>query len=237
MRVPGSLDRARSLAATLVRGGLGDRVGALGRRPAEPFVLYDFEACPYCRKVREAMSILDLSAHVRPVPKRGARYRPEARERAGRERFPLLIDPNRDGRMLEGSDLIVTELFATYGESAPPLRLRGGPIGVVASSLASGARIERGLFARKSRLPAGELELWQFEASPDCRLVRETLSELELPHLSHAIAHGSPRRADFRARWGEVEVPFLDDRAAGVSISGARAICDHLERAYALPRS
>ena len=55
-----------------------------------------------------------------------------ARERAGRERFPLLIDPNRDGRMLQGSDLIVTELFATYGASAPPLRLRGGPIGVVA---------------------------------------------------------------------------------------------------------
>lgn len=234
MRTPSGLDRARSLAATIVRGGLGDRVLSLGRRPVEPLLLYDFEACPHGRKVREAMSILDLSAHIRPVPKRGERYRPEARARAGKERFPILVDPNREGRLLQGSDVIVTELFAIYGDSPPPRRLRGGTIGVIASSIASGARIERGLFARPSRLPDGELELWQFEASPECRLVRETLSELELPYLSHAIAHGSSRRADFRARWGEVEVPLLDDRGAGMTMSGARAICEHLERSYCL---
>lgn len=37
-------------------------------RPAQPIVLYEFEGCPFCRKVREAVAILDLDIEFRPCP-------------------------------------------------------------------------------------------------------------------------------------------------------------------------
>ena len=52
-----ALDVATSLAATLARAASGSSVGALGKRPAQPLDLYEFEACPFCRKVREALGL------------------------------------------------------------------------------------------------------------------------------------------------------------------------------------
>ena len=63
-----SLQLASSAAASLLRGGSGSRVGGLGERPAQPLLVYDFESCPFCRKAREALSILDLPVEVRPCP-------------------------------------------------------------------------------------------------------------------------------------------------------------------------
>ena len=61
------LDVATSLGATLARMPSGLSVGKLGKRPEQPLRLYEFEGCPYCRKVREALSILDLEADVSSV--------------------------------------------------------------------------------------------------------------------------------------------------------------------------
>src|SRR5947208_16734998 len=59
-----------SFAATAVRLGRGafPRVTA-ARRPDPPKLLelYDFEGCPYCRKVREVLSELDLDYLEHPV--------------------------------------------------------------------------------------------------------------------------------------------------------------------------
>jgi hypothetical protein len=38
-------------------------------RPKIPLELYEFEGCPFCRKVREAIIILDLDPIVYPCPK------------------------------------------------------------------------------------------------------------------------------------------------------------------------
>jgi len=46
------------------------------RPAAGTLKLYEFEACPFCRKVREAMSALDLDVLMFPCPKGGERYRP-----------------------------------------------------------------------------------------------------------------------------------------------------------------
>ena len=77
------LDVATSLAASVARFGGGMSVGALGKRPKQRLELYEFEACPYCRKVREALSMLDLDAIVYPCPKSGPHYRQEAIKRGG----------------------------------------------------------------------------------------------------------------------------------------------------------
>ena len=38
-------------------------------RPQKLLELYEFEGCPFCRKVREAISVLDLDVTIYPCPK------------------------------------------------------------------------------------------------------------------------------------------------------------------------
>merc|ERR1711881_356332 len=45
------------------------------KRPEKPLKLYEFEGCPFCRKVREAIVWLDLDPVVYPCPQGGKRFR------------------------------------------------------------------------------------------------------------------------------------------------------------------
>lgn len=218
--------------ATWLRGGAGGRVVAPGRRPKEPLVLYEFEACPFCRRVREAISRLDLEVLVRPCPKGGQRYREEVEGLGGREQFPFLIDPNTGVQMYESAE-IVTYLHREYGTTAPPLSGRAGPIRtalLVASGLGRGAAGSR---ARASRSPAVPLVVSGFEAQPASRLVREVLCELELAHLLRPAAPGSARRDGPALDPNAQALPHLFDPNTGSGRSGWRAIVRHLEENYA----
>ncbi len=155
------LDVATSVGATLARLGAGASVGPLGPRPEQRLTLYDFEGCPYCRKAREGLSILDLDVLVLPCPKGGRRYRPELERRGGKAQFPYLVDPNTGKEMYE-SDEIVRYLFQQYGAGEPPFFLRGGPLADVASALASVWRPGFGVTFRPARAPEEPLELWSF---------------------------------------------------------------------------
>jgi hypothetical protein len=53
-------------------------------RPQQPITLYEFEGCPFCRKVREAVNILDLDVLFKPCPKDGPNWRPEANQKGGK---------------------------------------------------------------------------------------------------------------------------------------------------------
>ena len=53
-----TIDLATSFAASAARLGAGLSVGRLGRRPERMLEIFEFEACPFCRKVRDALSIL-----------------------------------------------------------------------------------------------------------------------------------------------------------------------------------
>jgi glutathione S-transferase len=225
------LDVATSFAASVARVGTGMAVGTLGRRPERPLVLYDFEACPFCRKVREALSILDLDVLVKPCPHGGTRFRPEVVQRGGKAQFPYLIDPNTQVELYE-SDEIVAYLFGQYGDGNVPAALALGPLTLATSALASGWRIGSGQSARPSRCPAEPLELWSFEASPYCRIVRERLSELELPYLLHNVAKGSPKREAFVERAGKMQVPWLWDPNGDTALFESGDIVAYLDAAY-----
>jgi glutathione S-transferase len=225
-----TLDVSSSIAATLVRGAQGMRARRLGRRPAVPVVLYEFESCPFCRKVREALTLLDLEADIRPCPKGGRRFRPELVLRGGKAQFPYLVDPNTDQEMYE-SDAIVRYLFAEYGEGPPPALLLGG-WAALTGSLASALRLGAGTNAEPSRPPASPLELWSFEASPFCRIVREKLCTLELPYRLHNVGKGSPSRAAFVERSGKMQVPYLVDPNTGAALFESAEIIRYLERSY-----
>ena len=222
-----------SLFASVLRAGAGMRVSAPAQRqPEKPLELYEFEACPFCRKVREGLSMMDLDAMVYPCPRAGERFRPKVKERGGKLQFPYLIDPNTGREMFESDD-ILRYLAETYG-STVPVALTLGPITALSSSLASVARIGRGRRAIPSRLPAQPLELWSFEASPYCRLVREVLSNLELPYLLHNVAKRSSKRPDFVARSGKMMVPYLVDPNTGKEMFESADIVRYLLATYAL---
>lgn len=230
-----TLDVALSIVATIYRGGAGHKVGALGARPDKPLELYEFEACPYCRKAREALSILDLPAMIYPCSKGGPRFRERAKALGGKSLFPLLVDPNTETMMYE-SDAIVEYLVTRYGDGKKPLALAMGPLTTLLSSMASSVRLGKGRRYRPARAPDKPLELYSFEASPYCRIAREALCELELPYLLHNVAKGSPSREAFVARSGKMMVPYLVDPNTGAAMFESADIVRYLEQTYALGR-
>jgi glutathione S-transferase len=226
-----ALDVLSSLAASTARAGLGMEVGRLGSRPARTLELYDFEGCPYCRKVREALSILDLDAIVYPCPKGGVVHRRAVERRGGKQQFPYLVDPNAGVEFYE-SDAIVRHLFDRYGDGRIPFALSLGILGDGGSMLASALRLGAGVRAHPARQPERLLEVYSFEASPFCRLVRETLTRLELPYLLHNVAKGSPKREAFVRLSGKMMVPYLVDPNTGVAMFESAEIVAYLERTY-----
>lgn len=220
------MDLVTSYGASGARLGAGLFVHAHARQPEKLLELYDFEACPFCRKAREAIAALDLDVMVRPCPKGGTRFRP------GKTQFPYLVDPNTDTSMYESMD-IARYLAKTYGDGTLPMSLRLGPVTTFWSGIASAFRAGHGGRARKSRAPEKPLELWSFEASPYCRLARETLCELELPYVLHNVAKGSAHRRDFVARSGKMMVPYLVDDNTGREMFESADIVKYLNETYA----
>jgi len=216
---------------SVLRFPLGFRVGALGERPVKQLELYEYEGCPFCRKVREALSMLDLEVLVKPCPRGGERFRREAIRLGGKAQFPLLLDPNTGDTLYE-SDTIVKHLYAKYGAGPAPLGLRAGPLGDGISALASLSRGGRGSRARPSRAPEAPLELWSFEISPYARRVREVLCELEIPYVLHNIAKKSPNRPALRDRAGKVQVPYIEDSNTGEKMFESADIVAYLQRTY-----
>ena len=227
-----ALDVVTSLFATLVRVPAGLSVGKLGPRPKQPLELYEFEACPYCRKVREALTMLDLEAMIYPCPKKGPRFREDVKRRGGKYLFPYLVDPNTGKEMYESDD-IVAYLFQQYGAGEIPLLLAPRPLTMVTAGLASAFRPGFGARYRPARAPETPLELYSFEASPFCRLVRECLGSLEIPYLLHNVAKGSPQRDAFVERSGKMMVPYLVDPNTGVEMFESANIVQYLEKTYA----
>jgi glutathione S-transferase len=225
-------DVGTSYLASVARLGAGMEVGPLGPRPERLLELYEFEGCPFCRKVREAFSILDLDVVVRPCPKSGPTFRPEAVHRGGKAQFPYLVDPNCDVELYESDD-IVRHLFERYGDGPVPRVLSLPVVNDVSSGLASAVRLGAGSRYRAARRPGVPLELWSFEASPYCRLVRETLCELELPYVLHNVAKGSPKREAFVRRSGRMQVPHLVDPNTSVAMFESADIVRYLETTYA----
>ena len=212
-----------------LRFGAGLFVGKLGSRPEKRLELYEFEACPFCRRVREALTALDLEATVYPCPK-GGRFRDDVRRRGGREMFPFLVDPNTGVELYESAD-IVAYLYKHYGAGPAPV-LAQSPLSVVSSALASASRPTRGRQVKPSQPPAELLDLYSFESSPYCRLVREELCELDIPYRLFNVGKGSPSRDAFIARSGRMMVPYLVDPNTDQQLFESQDIVSYLRHTY-----
>ena len=229
----GILNDVSSGVTSALRAGAGGRVRGARSQPGQPLQLWEFEACPFCRKVREGLSELDLEYVCHPTA-RGSNLREDVPDFGGRKYFPYLVDPNTGAAMKESED-ILDYLHETYGEGRSAAARMRAPLRTASSVLASGSR-PRARHARESAArreqPAEPLVLYQFEACPFCRKVREKLNELNLVHLVKSCAKGSPRRDELVARAGKAAFPYLIDPNTGTEMFESDDIVDYLERVY-----
>lgn len=233
-----TLNNAHSFLVSVARGGRGLVVTPHNQehppRPAEPLELYQFEACPFCRKVREVLSELDLAYVSRSCAHGAGKNREFVRERGGKEQFPFLVDPNTGAELFESED-IIDYLAETYGGGRGLAGKLASPINTVTAVFAGalrprGGRV-RGSTGREAQ-PDEMLELYNFEASPYCRKVREALDELELDALVHNVAKKSKRRPELVERGGTMMVPYLIDPNTGAAMYESDDIVAYLEETY-----
>lgn len=199
-------------------------------RPDKPLHIFEFEGCPFCRKVREAISILDLDVIFFPCPRNGTTYRTYVINNGGKAQFPYIEDPNTGYTGYE-SDYIIRYLYKTYGpkDANVPMTLRS----TVLAGLSNIVRPGRGVVRKNKTVPVKyPLEIWGYEASPFVKLVRETLTELEIAHLYHSTARGSPTRASLKEMTGRFQVPYLIDPNTGVTMWESAEICEYLVEMY-----
>jgi glutathione S-transferase len=247
-----ALDVLNSALTSTLRFWRGTNARPAERQPERPLHLYEFEGCPYCRLVREALTELDLDALIYPTPHGGTRFRPKVGKLGGKQQFPYLVDPNTGESMYESAD-IIDYLYRTYGGRAAPLHLLR-PLDVSTSIAASVPRLRAGRNARPSKAPKRPLELFSFESSPYSRRVRELLSELEIPYLLRSTGKarwedlGPPslratlfpnlpvegrNRTELLKRAGKVQVPYLVDPNTGTALFESDVIRDYLLATYA----
>jgi len=227
------LDLTTATAASAARPNFGNVHLERTKTPERPLELYEFEACPYCRIAREALSALSLDPIVYPCPRGGTRFREKVKSEGGRYQFPYLVDPNTGVSMYESAD-IAEYLFREYGGGRVPWFLRRRAFAVSTSMLASGFRPHRGRRVVCSRRPAELLELYSYEGSPFCRIAREALCELELPYVLHNVPRQSPDREEFVSISGKMQVPFLCDPNTGIQMFESGDIRRYLYDTYAL---
>jgi glutathione S-transferase len=227
------LDVTTATAASAARPNFGNVHYARSKLPERPLELYDFEICPYCRIAREALSALSLDPLVYPCPRGGTLFREKVKREGGRYQFPYLVDSNTGVSMYESAD-IVEYLFREYGDGRAPWFLRQRAFAVSTSMLASAFRANRGRYAVASRQPEKLLELYSYEGSPFCRIAREALCELELPHRVYNVPRRSPDRGSYVLISGKMQVPYLLDPNTSVQMFESADIRRYLYETYAL---
>lgn len=243
---------ASSLMASLAQQGRGVQVSARHSQPQELLELYDMEGCPFCRLVREALTELDLDAMIYPCPKDGLRYRPLVERLGGKQLFPFLMDPNTDVALYESAD-IIDYLYRTYGAGQRPSSRLRKLIHTSSSASVSVLRYQRGLHAYNNVPPKKPLELYSFETSPFSRLVRERLTELEIPYILRQCGRtqlqdwllpimrktlvpdyqpDQRNRKTLLERTGRMAVPYLVDPNTDTELFESALILDYLDEAY-----
>ena len=143
------------------------------RARGSAITLYEFEGCPFCRRVREVVTYLDLGdVTIKPCAI-GSRHREEVKELSGRARpqFPYLVDAAAGVSLFESAD-ICEHLIHTYGVPHGVTELPSPSDFFLQSTLLTGwlpslfrpgrgGRVERRVLGRDP--PAKPLVLYSYE--------------------------------------------------------------------------
>jgi len=205
-----------------------------------PVEIYEFEGCPFCKKVREAVSILCLEVCFKPCPMNGPTFRSEIKTTYGNNAtFPFMRDPNTGVEMFQSDD-IITYLFQTYGTNGtiPSVLRPSSGFTTLSAGLSLIPRLGAGSSYKLSKKPSQPLILWAYDASPFCKLVKECLCEMELPHIQVSCPRGSANRQRLWEKTGRFQVPYLEDPNTedNVSLFESSTIIEYLKKQYGIPK-
>ena len=108
------------------------------------------------------------------------------------------------------------------------------PGNIISSTLASTVSLWRGTNSqRESIQPVQLLELYDIENCPYCRLVRETLTSLNIDIIIYPSPKGGKRfRAKAEELGGKQQFPFLVDKNTGVNLYESKTIIAYLYSTY-----
>jgi glutathione S-transferase len=226
--------RIRDTSSVLLDGG--------APRPRKPLVLYEYEASPYCKRVREMVNLLDLTVEYRPCPGARAGFSDELFKKTGKRTVPFLVDPNTGTEMFESADQI-EYLLDTYGPTDKSSYDKKAlwPItsekfamttSVYATQFRGFAGSARQANARPDNEKMQPLELWGYECSPFVKPVREKLGELCLKHTMVSCSRGSANRDKMTAKNGRFQVPLLIDPNTGIEMYESLEIVKYLDEVY-----
>ena len=248
----------QSVAASLIEGGRGVMGTSQPKQPAKPLKLYEFEGSPFCRRVREVITLLNLDVEIYPCPKGGKKYRQIVKDKGGKKQFPFLIDENTGDQLYE-SQQIIHHLFKHYGKTGKTPKKYAHfpkiPYVALAGTLLNGAQgvwMNQKIVERAA--PEQLIELWGFEGSPYTRVVRGVLTELELPFKFHNVAKerwqdlglaklrlkpgkyvplaGGKRKQVLKLMGDNIQVPFLVDRNTQTQLFESAKIVQYLQQTY-----
>tara|TARA_R110001592_G_scaffold323435_1_gene602676 strand:- start:16788 stop:17591 length:804 start_codon:yes stop_codon:yes gene_type:complete len=246
-----TIDLLASVGASSIRSWRGTSASKTVTHPPKNLILFDQEACPDCRFVREALTELNLNAMIAPCPEGGESIK-KLKQESGSAELPRLFDPNTDENIL-GRDNIIRYLYKEYRGSIMPSRLENKLLNNLASKLSSTVRLNAGKHYIPAKAAKQPLTLYSFESSPYSRIVRERLCELELPYLLINLGKQqwsdmgpaklrftlkpyrpieNTKRAAFFKKHGNVQVPFLIDPNTGEELFESLDIVKYLDKTY-----
>ena len=227
MSVPNPLDTLSSGLASIVRVGENGLAGVTVLSTAKTvdgvkLKLYDIENSNNCRLVRELVTELDLVVEIIPSA-------PNSRENKLPQgtKVPCLVASLPDGKekVLAGVSDITDFLKSTFSnesgtissDEAEPLQQAIQALAPVSLFLASALRTGRGsqvspaaTASTRVNRPQKNLILYSYEGNQFCRLVREVLTELDLPYELKSAGKGSSRRSELaELTGGSTQCPYL----------------------------
>jgi glutathione S-transferase len=211
--------------------------------------LFDVETSRTCRKVRERISELDLVVDiVIPATSNSRVFTDSVYDYA----LPkgtvvprlVLTEPSGEERVLSGDEAILAYLDKTFSvpalntddarEQAISILREAG--GYVADFLRTGrgSSVSPAALGASAPRPAKPLVLYSYEGNQFCRLVREVLTELDIPYELRSAGKESPRRKELEEVSGATRQPYLMDPNTGDVMPESLDIIRYLYKTYAL---
>ena len=225
-------------------------------------VLFDVDNSFDCRLVRERCSELDLVVTVVPAPSNSHIFDDDDDDSTSLYNIssatwiPALQVTRNQGEttLLEGKDDILSFLndaFSTESADSASVGSAGDDAtkeikdevldvllkvgGYIAGLLRTGRGTRVASCVSTTNRPSEPLVLYNYEGNQFCRLVREVLTELDLPYELRSAGKESPRRQELAGiTGGSSQCPFLIDPNTGTQMPESADIVRYLYKTYAL---
>lgn len=251
---------ARLPTGTTVRDDCNNRDSDSNTRLVK---LYDVENNVQCRRVREVISELDLNVEtVIPSGVGSSVWDTELKVLIGQNNdssrsnsllLPRLVvmesvsDEEQEDRVLQGAEDIIAYLEETFTtkptSSSTTTEESTNDIPDWTSYISTLLRIGRGTSVSPAAIMPSTaasssnykpLILYNYEHNQFCRLVREVLTELDLPYEVRSAGKGSPRRSELaKITGGSTQCPYLIDPNTDTQMADSKDIVAYLYKNYA----